>query len=1304
MANQLINKIIRLSELPELKKAVGKTIVAYDKNNYAVDLSLIRGKKITKITESQPADTSLPKVFTIYFSDGTTAILKAYNGTDGETGRTGDDGDKGDTGLSMDIDLVNSDYDWELKIVNEISTLDTEEDTHDNTCEQAWSAYRGKAANIEIEARNETFLSDEDFNAMFNAESISYIEAEFSSTEDDQLILIFNNDTNPHTKFHKFWTYEDSDVATYYVYNEVSGTYDPVVVNLWDDIYLGEKTGYFLATAQQFNDGTKLYAYDASTGEYTEVAVINTSYVDENNEVHITHEFDTTIYDTDLNAYIDVHYDYTTSTYTYALHAAEELPKDVYAISDFSEEYIEVQKTNVVTDGSVTYFEKTSEDEYTEISDIAAFLEDEDNTDKKIYELKYNIVYEKVDNSTIDFNGFVTYFEKNDKNEYVEIQDIKEYLSVATERWFILEEDGYHEVKSEDEIDKDDFQNYMKVTIDNLTNEYTFDEWLPVVKYTGTSYKEIKKTYSKDGIDLYTWWEDRKYYTSEYVVIEHDDGTETFEAVYTKIMIPSWIVAEFVTTDEDETILVLNSVKELGDEDNTEIDTSAEDYEEELEETIPVQFMVAGEVPTIYEKNGTSYVEIPISSMIEENMIFYGNNGLVINGEFWIKSNNVDYIPISGADVDSHHILYYKVDETTYKLYRGEVDKTATYYIESKKYGKLTASSFEEHEITLFAGIPQQLPIKFFPYNANNKTAKIEYDPDMITLYEGGRIASMEENGDTYLTITPETGQGLHIHVILTTPMSVVDVNSDGYGFDKNPIVVGDTSTLKALVKPISTSNKKLYYEKSNACISLGEQTIEGNEVSVVATGDSQGTTTVYIEADDGFGAQATSSIEVVDNVSESNWTTIDNPGPNDIHWIEDIYFTQAEADAYNAEHEYYYGDERYVTPSSIKEAAHYEMTILKGVEYELKIDNDPENSSRKDIEWTINPARSVMIYKAKEPITETHKATQADIDNNLANEIDEDVTTIVGEREFYTIKGNTVGASTIHGVNKFNKEYFAEGNENITNTELDLKVNVIQSVENIEVIPSTLSFNVSETKLLKAIVEPETADNKEYVWESSDTSIVTVTTDGIIKGIKPGQAAIYAKSQDGSNIIGTCNVNITVPLTGITFTNGLVYVGVDSNTSVTAEILFNTSYELENPQLNWKSADESIATVTGNNNIAVVHGVSLGSTTIIATDKNNSGAMGTIQINVINLVKSISFESYNDLQLNINDMVVLVPEFTPENASIQTLEYTSSDTSIAKVTNEGIVTAISDGTVEITATTTDGTNLHAVCQIEIIK
>lgn len=69
------------------------------------------------------------------------------------------------------------------------------------------------------------------------------------------------------------------------------------------------------------------------------------------------------------------------------------------------------------------------------------------------------------------------------------------------------------------------------------------------------------------------------------------------------------------------------------------------------------------------------------------------------------------------------------------------------------------------------------------------------------------------------------------------------------------------------------------------------------------------------------------------------------------------------------------------------------------------------------------------------------------------------------------------------------------------------------------------------KTLQLKAMVTPKKASNKKVVWSSSNKKVATVTSKGVVKGIKSGTATITAKAADGSGKKAKFKVNVVAPI-----------------------------------------------------------------------------------------------------------------------------------------------------------------------------
>lgn len=117
---------------------------------------------------------------------------------------------------------------------------------------------------------------------------------------------------------------------------------------------------------------------------------------------------------------------------------------------------------------------------------------------------------------------------------------------------------------------------------------------------------------------------------------------------------------------------------------------------------------------------------------------------------------------------------------------------------------------------------------------------------------------------------------------------------------------------------------------------------------------------------------------------------------------------------------------------------------------------------------------------------------------------------------------------------------------------------------------------------------------------------------------------------------------------------------------------------EIVTEGVEFSSSNEKIAKVNNNDEI-----IPIGNGKVTITAKYD-GMEATDDIRVITPIKSMSFTTTNST-VRIGKDLQMKLKLTPNDASMDTLTYTSSDETIATVNGNGIVTGISAGKVTIT-------------------
>ena len=173
--------------------------------------------------------------------------------------------------------------------------------------------------------------------------------------------------------------------------------------------------------------------------------------------------------------------------------------------------------------------------------------------------------------------------------------------------------------------------------------------------------------------------------------------------------------------------------------------------------------------------------------------------------------------------------------------------------------------------------------------------------------------------------------------------------------------------------------------------------------------------------------------------------------------------------------------------------------------------------------------------------------------------------------------------------------------------------------------------------------------------------------------------------------VTGTYHINI-VDVTSIKMPPSL-NLQPGSTYTLTPQILETGSTS----ELTWTSSNTGVAVVNNSGTIRVLR---VGETNITCTAYN--GVSATCRLTVIPIIaENFTLES-TTYELEKGETVTLVPAFYPSNTTDQSVTYKSSDTRVATVTSEGIVTAIGKGNCTIKASTNDGSYLNATCSITV--
>lgn len=242
--------------------------------------------------------------------------------------------------------------------------------------------------------------------------------------------------------------------------------------------------------------------------------------------------------------------------------------------------------------------------------------------------------------------------------------------------------------------------------------------------------------------------------------------------------------------------------------------------------------------------------------------------------------------------------------------------------------------------------------------------------------------------------------------------------------------------------------------------------------------------------------------------------------------------------------------------------------------------------------------------------------------------------------------------------------------------------------------LSSELSLTVGGSKRLEVAFNPTDVTSKALSWSSSNESVASVSSTGVVVALTPGEVTITATTTNGKT--AECKVTVNpIRVTTVTVEPAVAEITVGDVLSLSASI---DPDDATDQTIGWSSSDTAVATVDDDGNVKAI---APGAVTVTA--KSPDGPSAECQITIVAAhidVKDIVLDA-ESLTLREGASGVLKAHIYPENATDQSVTWSSSEPEVATVDESGNVMALKQGMTIITATTANG--LSAECMVTVI-
>ena len=321
---------------------------------------------------------------------------------------------------------------------------------------------------------------------------------------------------------------------------------------------------------------------------------------------------------------------------------------------------------------------------------------------------------------------------------------------------------------------------------------------------------------------------------------------------------------------------------------------------------------------------------------------------------------------------------------------------------------------------------------------------------------------------------------------------------------------------------------------------------------------------------------------------------------------------------------------------------------------------------------------------------------------NYEGNNIDFVTIVVYGDNNqvIYTYEGAPIEQVTVNTFGHQNVTCSISVNGQVTHFEQLFASEEIIHVESVSLDKSSLEMSIGDTYQFVSTIRPQNATNKELIWSSSNSSVVSVD-NGLINALSEGKATITVKSKDGykssSAEITVVKKSPVVHVTSVSLNETTLDLLTGDQSTLSATVLPSNASD---KSVNWSSSNESVATVNSKGKITAV---SAGQA-IITVTTIDGGLTASCTVNITQkIVPATGIKlNYNELELSVGGSESLIASVLPTNATNKEVIWSSTNEDVVTVDENGLVSAVSAGDAIIVVKAVDG-GYQDFCTITVI-
>ena len=481
-----------------------------------------------------------------------------------------------------------------------------------------------------------------------------------------------------------------------------------------------------------------------------------------------------------------------------------------------------------------------------------------------------------------------------------------------------------------------------------------------------------------------------------------------------------------------------------------------------------------------------------------------------------------------------------------------------------------TSSVSLAKEVSVNKAKPTKLEYTILPENAGTKGLEWSSENPEVATVDANGVVTGKKLGKTIITAKTKDGTDITVSTTLTVlPL----VETMAFAESSVSIVKTEDKTIKLTLEPVE-ADKHMVWTSSDESVATVVQNMNAlYPLEAIVVAHKVGKATIKAEAQDGSGMSATCEVEVTP-LMVSDFSLLTASVVKTIPTQLEAKVSPAEADNKKLKWTSLMPDIATVTEDGMMTGLKMGTAKVKAETtdgsnlsntFEVQVTGLPVSTISLPQELSIVKTESMKLEYSILPLASDNQKLKWSSNATYIASVDESTGVITAHK---------VGDAVITATATDGSGISASTTIHVT----PLKVSQIE-------MPKEISLLRSLTKQIEVNIVPELADNKTLKWTSDNEDIATVTQEGVVKGLKVGNANITATATDGSEVSATCKVTVKPVVIDLSTKT----INLRKGESYAEQIVNVLPDNYEHKEVVWTSADNSIASVDSEGMITAV-------------------------------------------------------------------------------------------------------------------